>query len=364
LKKPERKRRVRPSDSLRYVVENGVQFIERGVNELWNTDDKAHLKHSVINFYSGVELLLKARLMMEHWALIVLETQKADTEKFLSGDFRSVGLNDAVSRLKNIASLDFPLEAHKAFQKLQNHRNQMVHFFHSADLRTKEGRDLKSQVIREQCLGWFHLRNLLSDKWSMEFQAYQSRVLNIEKSMKRHQEYLGTVYEQIKSELDIAAKGGAVLGYCHTCHFSAHVIDEIGPSESHCRVCTAYRSCLSHKCINCNFLFTLEEGNENASCPKCSSLILIDDLMEKYSGEGQMLPKDFLTEGGYGNCAECGGYHKVGTIGDQSFCFSCFQFQAPMGVCGWCSEKATGDLEMSYYSGCVMCDGHGDWDRD
>ena len=358
------KKRRNPSGHLDRIIANGLQFIERGVKELWSKNDKHHLKHSVINFYSGVELLLKARLMMEHWALIVSDIKAADAEKFLGGKFRSVGLDETVTRLKKIAGVDISVSATSAFHALQTHRNQMVHFYHQTDLRTKEGKNLRSQVINEQCVGWFYLRRLIGESWSEEFQAYQGTIETINGMMKPHHAYLETVYTKITPELQKEAKNGADLGHCYSCGFDAHVITEIGPSESRCRVCTNFYAFLRHKCEHCSHLFLGEDGVENVCCPNCKSVDGLTEIMDVYTEEGQMGQEDFLIDGGYGNCSECEGYHTVGTIEDRSFCFQCHLFQSPMGVCEWCNEKATGDLEGSYYSGCVMCDGKAGWDGD
>lgn len=354
-----KKKRSEPGDLLDGVVENGLQFIEKGLDQLWVEGDKHHLKYSVINFYTGVELLLKARLMMEHWALVVSDLKHADSEKFVSGDFKSVGLDEATDRLKKIAGCELPQAAIRTFKVLQKHRNQMVHFFHPTDLRLKAGKNLKSQIVTEQCAGWFFLRRLIGEAWREEFKKFQSRIDKANAHMKRHENYLRTVYNQIKPELKAAVSNGAALGYCYTCRYEAHVVDEVGPYESNCRVCTAYGSFLRHDCKGCSSAFIIDDGFEAPQpCPNCGELVKRDELLEAHSTEGQMTDKEFYTDGGYGNCAECRGYHTVGTINeDQSFCFCCHLFQAPMGVCACCDEKSTGDLEASYYSGCATCDG-------
>ena len=359
-----KKKRSDPASLLDGVVENGLQFIEMGLDQLWTEGEKHHLKYSVINFYTGVELLLKARLMMEHWALVVSELKHADSEKFLSGDFKSVGLDETNDRLKKIAGYKLPQATIRTFNSLQKHRNQMVHFFHPTNLRSKAGKKLKSQVVTEQCAGWFFLRRLIGEAWKGEFKKYQSRIDRANVHMKRHKNYLHTVYKQIEPELKAEVSKGADLGHCYSCGYAAHVIDEVGPCESKCRVCTAYGSFLRHDCKSCPSTFLIDDGFESPQpCPHCDEPVTRDELLEAYSTEGQMTGKEFHTEGGYGSCAECSGYHTVGTISeDWSFCFCCLQFQAPMGVCEWCNENSTGDLETSYTNGCAICDGKWGWD--
>jgi len=297
--------------------------------------------------------------MSDHLSLVVMDIRKCDAEQFMVGNFQSVGLGDTVSRLRKISNVEIGSSAEKCFESLRKHRNKMVHFYHGADLRTKEGKALKDQIIKEQCAGWFFLRRLLQDSWQEEFGRFGHKINVINGQMKRHTAYLETVYEKVKPELDSEVKNGATLGYCYSCGYDAHVIDETGPFEGQCRVCTAYGSFLRHQCEHCDTLFLIEDGFEGEQqCPECEAPVTLGDLMQCYSEEGAMSDKDRHVDGGYGNCAECTGLHTVGTVSDsESFCFCCHQFQEPMGVCGYCGEKATGDLEYSYSIGCVVCDG-------
>jgi hypothetical protein len=48
------------------VVENALDFLKQSILEL-----KKSPKYSVIHFCAAIELFLKARLMLEHWTLIV-----------------------------------------------------------------------------------------------------------------------------------------------------------------------------------------------------------------------------------------------------------------------------------------------------
>lgn len=348
-----------PSSHVDEVVKNGLEFIERGVRNLWDRRDKHHLKHSVINFYAGVELLLKTRLMREHWALIVEDINQADASKFIEGDFRSVGLESTLKRLSKIPMENIPASARDSFNVLRQHRNRMVHFFHSVDLRTKEGKALEGQIVREQCRGWFHLRRLVGDKWSAYFANYMERIGRINDGMKRHKLYLDTVYEQVKPELDKEQSQGSLVGQCFTCGYPAHLVEESGPNDTSCRVCRATQTFVRHGCSSCNEPFIVEDGCETQACPNCGNAVSLEELLEFYTEEGKMTEKDLHTLGGYAYCAECdSGLQSVGSIGDldgPAFCFFCHSSHESIGECARCGTRATGDLEDSAIWGCLMC---------
>jgi hypothetical protein len=83
------------------LTRNAFDFLERGIAEF----DKAP-KYSVTHFCAAVEMLLKARLMKEHWSLIVSKPDQANLAKFMAGDFISVTLEDARARVRDVAGED------------------------------------------------------------------------------------------------------------------------------------------------------------------------------------------------------------------------------------------------------------------
>ena len=88
------------------------------------------LKNSFsVNFSSSIELFFKARLLKEHWSLILKRPDKANISSFLEGEFQSVGINDTIKRLKNIAKESFSKDEVTCFEELRTHRNKLVHFF-------------------------------------------------------------------------------------------------------------------------------------------------------------------------------------------------------------------------------------------
>jgi hypothetical protein len=67
------------------IVNNGFDFFRKSLAEF-----DAEPKFSVIHFFAAVELFLKARLMAEHWSLVV--SKDPSWEGFERGDFKSVTL--------------------------------------------------------------------------------------------------------------------------------------------------------------------------------------------------------------------------------------------------------------------------------
>lgn len=80
------------------LTQSAFDFLERSVEDI-----KDHPKYAVIHFATAVELLLKARLMNEHWSLAVEHVSKAEINEFLQGRCKTVSPAEAVKRLtKNL----------------------------------------------------------------------------------------------------------------------------------------------------------------------------------------------------------------------------------------------------------------------
>ena len=110
-----------------HLVENALDFLNKAILEL-----NDYPKYSVINFHASVELFLKARLMAEHWTLVIAKRQDPDWDKFIAGDFQSASLDEAANRLAKVIRSGLTKREHEVFRRVTKHRNKMVHFFHEA----------------------------------------------------------------------------------------------------------------------------------------------------------------------------------------------------------------------------------------
>jgi hypothetical protein len=82
----------------------------------------------VLHLQAAVEVLLKARLIREHWSLVFEKPSAASSAARASGDFKSVTLEDTLARLTNIAGVEVPKPAQDQSKRLANKRNKLQHF--------------------------------------------------------------------------------------------------------------------------------------------------------------------------------------------------------------------------------------------
>lgn len=345
------------------LVENAFDFLSVAIDELVNHRPK----YSVIHFYASVELFIKARLMAEHWSLVVVRNE-ADWGKFITGDFQSVTLEDAAIKLKKIVGTGLSDNELKAFKDVAKHRNKMVHFFHEAH--TSSGNNQTQKIVKEQLTAWYFLHRLLSVQWKDVFAPWLAKVIEIDKSLKQLHQFLKVVFENLSDEIEGLKKNGFLFRHCPACGFEAqrHDNEQNVVYESECMVCGLSEQCLQIECPDCGEMVLFENEGfstcENKSCgkkfePEDLAAILIDDDAAYFAA------KDGDDSCGLGNCSVCDGYHTViQTENGTYICASCLGVFDAFEWCGWCNEPNTGDMADSYWAGCNHCDGKAGWDND
>ncbi len=340
------------------LTRNAFDFLERGITEF----DKAP-KYSVIHFCASVEMLLKARLMREHWSLIVSKPDQANLAKFMAGDFISVTLEDCRARIRDVAGEDIGDDSYGSFRALANHRNKMVHFFHP-EMDSDE--KAKAQIVAEHCRSWFHLHRLLS-RWDNYFHDFSSEIAHADRAMRGHRNYLSAKFKALKNELEAARKAGNTPKACSACGFKAAIPDDLDDqiASLRCLVCDHAETQVELECPHCGESIVI--ANEGfATCAHCGGAIepdhLADALIDHDTAHMAISDGDDRWE--LANCESCDGYHTVVRRGDIYFCVICFDMSVHVQQCGWCNEPNTGDMEHSYVTGCSHCDGKAGWEKD
>lgn len=212
---------------------NAFDFLETGISEF----DRAP-KYSVIHFCAAVEMLLKARLMKEHWSLIVSKPEQANLAKFMAGDFASVTIAEARMRIRDIARDEISDDAFGSFRTMANHRNKMIHFFH-ADV--ENNGEAKAQIVAVHCRAWFHLHRLLN-RWDVYFRDFRKEIMRADRSMKTHRKYLSAKFKALKPELVASRNAGAIPQTCNGCGFKASLPETIAQQISNVRCMFGLRS--------------------------------------------------------------------------------------------------------------------------
>ena len=171
------------------LVLSALDFAEKSLQELKKEDPK----YSLIHFCTALELFLKARLMLEHWTLVVTTPARALPQGFEQGHFHSVSLEETLQRLENVAGQKFSSREKQVFERIREQRNRLVHFL---DPNSGKARALE-KTAAEECKGWYYLHRLLTVTWKREFKSFRREIEELGTHLHQIQAFLKAKYEAI-----------------------------------------------------------------------------------------------------------------------------------------------------------------------
>lgn len=351
MKKPKQTK-----DDFNLVVQNAFDFFKKSLREF----DKEP-KYSVLHFHAAVELIMKARLLWEHWTLIVTRPETANLKSFRSGDFQSVSIRDAKARLESIVQDGLNQAEYECFLRLSDHRNRVVHFYHPGNIGDKTELE---KIVAEQCLAWYHMSRIFK-RWSNQFQSYRKEIAKIDKAMHNHRKYLKAKFGALRGDIKKLKDRGVALSVCPSCGFKSfrEDADDAPILDYECLVCNTRETGLLVECPKCGEANELIGEPWHHECYKCNHKFDPNDVQA-------FLTKDFKFDKHdpdrsiVAHCEVCDGYETVVKVNDTWICSQCFTKydSEEIGQCDWCQSLSTGGLEDSYFKGCVACDGKTAWD--
>lgn len=338
------------------LVKNAIDFVDSSIDDL-----DVRPKNAIVDFYTSIELFLKARLMLEHWTLILEEPGKGNIQSFSIGDFKSIYLEGAVKRLKSILAINISDTILDNFKELGEHRNQIVHFSHT-EYSTLEAN--KAGVVAQQWSSWHHLYKLLTDDWKEQFLDHQDEFGRVHKRMLTQNEFLKVRFTEFSKQLEILKHKGIKVVTCNQCDFEAGQVTatlEWG-DEYECLVCESNGLALALitdtlDCPRCEVPFQFFNSKLKC-CPTCELEINTNQLIklchEVYtSGDGYCDEGSGIVAG----CHQCKhSPDSVFYIQGQWSCVSCFDRGWTATDCPNCDEYVTGDMDRIKYFACYKCE--------
>ncbi len=353
---------------LEYLLNNAFDFLKRSIGQF-----EKEPKYSVINFCSAVELFLKARLLKEHWSLVIAHKSEPNWQNFKNGNFRSEDFKCLIKKINNVFNCDVSPKIENCFSKLSDDRNKMIHFYHSINVPESKEKEIKN-LVTKQFEAWNYLMNLF-EKWEDIFLPYTEIINELDVKMKgcKRRNYLEKVYNDKKREIESLILQGYEFHICEHCGFESakrtHLTDNLCIDE--CLVCNNKKNLVIINCPNDSCGKKIEISDENISseqieCPSCGEIIDREYLKECL--DTQITTKDNYDEISQINCAECCSQSSGIIHSDYYVCLNCLNYSKVATRCDWCNETTIGysddDMLDSFSSGCEFCEGHIGWHMD
>lgn len=355
------------------LTENAFIFLERSLNQI-----KTEPQLSLINYYTAIELFFKARLLKEHWTLIISDSKGAPKfADFCKGEFKSVTLSECAERIQNVCEEPVVAEA-KKFDPLRKHRNKAVHFFHPA-YAAGDSAEI-NQIMLEQFHCWIYLIDLFQKYWDDFFADYRDRVDSLEAKLGPHKEYLATLYEHRRESIEKEKADGIEYIECPHCKYNAlrrNDENECGFTIFKCVVCKHEEEYLVSQCPHCNEDFVIFDTPKAMPCPCCKRELSEKDciwgilelegkdvLRERFCLHRGYRPKE-LDMAPYIQCHGCWGDNIIRISEDKDdngsyCCLDCPEEYCGIVYCEYCGQANLGDdisEDDSSWGGCHFCEG-------
>lgn len=335
------------------LIENGLDFLNKARKEL---EDKQY-KHSIVSFWTAVEIMLKVPLVHEHWTLACSKKNKPKKQAYLDGDFQSVTYDETRDLFRDVLEKPISRDTHEAFDKVRKHRNRVVHFYHSsftaADLNT---------ILKEQADAWFALNRLMRDEWQYIFgdNHKHSLALGETRLLQGSKFYSTARLKQVEPELRKREKEGEDIQCCSDCGQNAVVNEPIHTGNmsmpeltvGRCFVCESINRQVRLHCPSCGEFMTCDEGDMGVTCGSCHSQFDRYALLEHDSFHSD-IDDEYLPAG----CTNCMRPESVAKFDSGYLCTECLSFYTEMAVCGCCEHMSDSVPAFSNMRGCDFCDG-------
>lgn len=348
------------SPEVRGLLDNGMDFLKKAQTEFATSPT-----HSIVSFWTAVELLLKVPLAHEHWSL-VCSGKKIIRSKYLTGDFQSITFSETCDRLRDVLEKPLHTSTVSSFDIIRQHRNRVVHFYHDA-----LNDQAKEKLLIEQADAWFALNRLMREDWKSLFEGALGHYLASQETqlLINNSYYADIKFQQVKKILEEhVSKGGRVIE-CHLCKKVAVPLkttfefEEYSFKSSSCLVCsTTQDGLVEFSCPACDENQILKAWEESDfECSKCQHTASRYELFDTSS----FSPDEYCTLSVPAGCSECEQNDTVCEFGEKYLCTYCFGIFENVEQCEYCSYHSTSVDEFSGMTGCSFCDGHREtWPED
>lgn len=322
------------------ILKNSLIFLLEGIHQI-----EINPKQSIVSFWTGVELFIKALLVEEHWSLIAKDTRTISQEKFKNGDFVSIDFSHSIDLLENVFSVSLEKKTKKAFETIRKHRNKIVHFTNPR-IENKNAWDL-SDLFLEMGNVWNELQGLYLPV--IDFDENELPILyeNISKAIDSHNVILEGKYQQVHEKKLRHLDCNDILS-CSSCDYKAVILSPVNSIlyESKCLVCNDEVDVIKIKCDHCNNINILHKSE--TICSKCHEEL---DLMSYILGKRTQQSETIIAA-----CHRCGSKSVI-NIQSIWFCLNCFSYHLDVSVCDSCGAHVTHSTKNSYTDGCICCEG-------
>jgi hypothetical protein len=299
------------------VVENGLDFLRHAVQEM--ADEPADNKYAAIHLFGAIEVLIKARLIREHWTLACVKADGATLVGLRNGDLPTVDGMQGLRRLEANAGLAISKQQTMNVDAVRRLRNRVAHFalvgIDPTAVKVELARGLDFVV-------WFLEKHILPGAPAAEADLIEEALTEISVVLGEIKAFVAERLATLKPELDAAE----MLLQCPQCAQATLTMTDERPRCIFCWWCPDDPESAADEYVNGSLgLSSYVIGKDGGEwpiweCPECAMTAMVQGVeVLKDSGtlttdpHDSYVPPNFL-------CFNCGFHCSYMDLDKCSYC--------------------------------------------
>lgn len=285
------------------VVENGLDFLQHAVEEM--AQDPADDKYAAIHLFGAIEVLIKARLIREHWTLACVKADGATLAGFKNGDVATVDGLQGLKRLESNAGLAISKQHTLDVDAVRRLRNRVAHFalvgIDPNAVRVELARGLDFVV-------WFLEKHILPGAPADEAELIDEALAQIAVVLGEMKAFVAERLTTLKAEIDAAE----TLLRCPQCVQATLILTDERPKCLFCWWCPDDPEAAADEYVSGSLGLSgyavIKDGGEWPiwSCPECDMNAMVEGVeVLKDSGTLTSDPHDSYASPDF-LCFNCG----------------------------------------------------------
>jgi hypothetical protein len=306
-------------------VPNGIDYLSEVVARLARPDVEItprDLKYAVLHLQAATEVLIKARLQIEHWSLVVMDIGKCTKEKYNKGEFQSATVTESMRRLTDILQLPIRKEDRQAVEELAKFRNRLQHWGlqETVALVEKQAASVLDFLMR------FVDEHLLPELALEDLATLRKEIELVRRGVRDIDTYVETRRARLREEL--RNYGGCTVE-CPSCHEWALVVDG---KDNKCHFCPATwdSESLAHAYTQNYARGDVHEDVASGDCPKCLTRALIIGARTAVA-QDQRINMCLQCADVFSGLRLCSCHEWFIPIEDEDICQSCYDLYMELG---------------------------------
>lgn len=305
-------------------VPNGIDYLSEVVTRLARPDAEVSprdLKYAVLHLQAATEVLVKARLQIEHWSLVVKDLTKCTKEKYDKGEFESATVAESMRRLSDMVGVPVSKDDRVAVDELAKLRNRLQHWGlqETVALVEKRAASVLDFLMR------FLDDHLLPQLTSAQFAALHEEMESVRGGVRKIGMYVEARRTRLRNDLKEYADKTV---QCPSCHEWSLVVD---PENSKCHFCprTWDSEPLAYAYEESLMWGSIEDEVASGDCPECWTRALVIGVRTA-AAQDQKINMCFNCTEVFARLRLCSCLEWFVPVEDEDFCRRCFDLHMKM----------------------------------